>query len=163
MNVPSVIASSMAGRRIVRPADLVFVGTTSLYGIKPNQYDRVRIPSEIFGRSTGSVAYKDLDRTNGVGTFHFGRETLESLEAFFIAENSGRRVNNVFGEGANPKMRAIRDGLAKLGFQSDELMTHGMRKVLYGVNLTTNLREYLLGLEERPNYRLIDVETGKLV
>src|SRR5690606_33044272 len=36
---PSVIASSVAGRSVVRSADLVFVGTSSLYGVRPNQYD----------------------------------------------------------------------------------------------------------------------------
>jgi hypothetical protein len=38
---PSVIASSMAGRPICRPAELVFIGTTSLYGQRPSQYDRI--------------------------------------------------------------------------------------------------------------------------
>jgi hypothetical protein len=33
--IPSVIASSMAGRPVVRPADLVFLGTTSLYDQRP--------------------------------------------------------------------------------------------------------------------------------
>ena len=41
---PSVIASSMAGREIVLRADLVFLGTTSLYAQRPNQYDRIAFP-----------------------------------------------------------------------------------------------------------------------
>jgi len=40
----SLIASCMAGRSISRPASLVFVGTTSLYGERPCQYDRISIP-----------------------------------------------------------------------------------------------------------------------
>jgi Druantia protein DruA len=41
---PSVIASSMAGKTVVRPAELVFIGTRSLYGRRPSQYDRISIP-----------------------------------------------------------------------------------------------------------------------
>ena len=152
---PSVIASSMAGRRIIRPANLVFIGTTSLYGVRPNQYDRITIPGDIFNRPGTSVTYKPLgERTEGIGTFQFSKRTRESLDRFFMCKNEGRRVNNVFGEGANPKLRAIRDGLAKLGLDSEALLTHGIRKTIYGVNLVTNLRDYLLGLASKPHYRL---------
>jgi hypothetical protein len=153
--VPSVIASSMAGRQVVRAADLVFIGTSSLYGVRPNQYDRITIPGEIFDEGASSIAYRALgERTEGVGTFQFSKRTKESLGRYFMLKNSGRRVNNVFGEGANPKLRALRDGLAELGFDADALLTHGLRKTIYGVNLITNLREYLLGLEVEPRYRL---------
>jgi hypothetical protein len=153
-SVPSVIASSMAGRRVVRPADLVFIGTTSLYGIRPNQYDRVSVPGEIFQQDAVTVAYKALgEQTEGIGTFQFSKRTKEDLERYFVSKNAGRRVNNVFGEGANPKLRAIRDGLAKLGFDTDALLTHGLRKTIYGVSLVTNLRDYLLGIASEPNYR----------
>jgi hypothetical protein len=49
----SEIASSIAARPIVRPADLVYLGTTSLYGVGSSQYNRVRIPAERLG---GSIA-----------------------------------------------------------------------------------------------------------
>jgi hypothetical protein len=41
-STPSIIASSMAGKPVRRPLDLVFISTTSLYGQRPNQYDRSR-------------------------------------------------------------------------------------------------------------------------
>jgi hypothetical protein len=153
--VPSVIASSMTGKQVVRAADLVFIGTTSLYGVRPNQYDRITIPGEIFGQGATSVTYRALgERTEGVGTFQFSKRTKESLGRYYMLKHGGRRVNNVFGEGANPKLRALRDGLAELGFDADALLTHGLRKTIYGVNLVTNLREYLLGLAVKPRYRL---------
>src|SRR5262249_4563334 len=43
----SVIASSLAGRPVVRPPHLVFLGTTSLYGTEPTQYTRVHVPCDI--------------------------------------------------------------------------------------------------------------------
>jgi hypothetical protein len=150
---PSVIASSMAGREIVRPAKLVYVGTTSLYGTRPSQYDRITVPAEQLGGKQGdSIRYKYLGDTAGLGTTQFGYATKESIEKFARrALNGARRVNNVFGEGANPKLRALRDGIASLGF-SEDLMVHGLTKSVYGVSLIRNLRDYLLGIDKRPKY-----------
>lgn len=149
----SLIASSMSGRRIVRRADLVFVGTTSIYGTRPSQYDRISIPCELIGGRAGEVLrYKYLANTKGMGSFQFGPTTKQAIEKYVEAqENSKRRVNNVFGEGANPKIRALRDGLVMLGF-SEDLMTHGLEKCAYGVSLVSNLRDYLLGIAKRPKY-----------
>jgi hypothetical protein len=149
----SVIASSMAGREIVRPANLVYVGTTSLYGTRPSQYDRIAIPVERLGGKLGEfLRYKYLGDTSGLGTTQFGYATKMSVEAFVRRSlNGARRVNNVFGEGANPKLRALRDGLTGLGF-SEDLMIHGLTKSVYGVCLIQNLRDYLLGVSKRPKY-----------
>ena len=149
----SVIASSMAGREIVRPANLVYVGTTSLYGTRPSQYDRIVVPADkLGGKREDSVRYRYLGDTTGLGTTQFGYATRASVEAFLRRSlNGARRVNNVFGEGANPKLRALREGIAALGF-SEDLMVHGLTKSVYGVSLVKNLREYLLGIEKRPKY-----------
>ena len=45
----SEIASAMAGRAIQRRANLVFIGTTSLYGSGSSQYNRIRIPADVLG------------------------------------------------------------------------------------------------------------------
>lgn len=149
----SIIASSVAGKRIVRPAHLVFIGTTSLYGIRPSQYDRIAIPCELLGGPIGqSIRYDFIERTVGWGTFQFGKHTKASIEQFVIASKSGWRVNNVFGEGANPRMRALREGLGKLGLDEEELLHHGQQKSMYGVKLAQNTRDYLLGLDASPKY-----------
>lgn len=159
----SIIASSMAGRRINRPANLVFIGTTSLYGKRPNQYDRITFPSEeIGGKPNDEIRYHYIrdnyegstskGATKGVGTFHFSPGTLRSLEEYSIAERGGWRVNNVFGEGTSPKMRAIREGMGAIGLEPEKVLTHGMGKCLYGVTLVRNLRDYLLGIDAKPDY-----------
>jgi hypothetical protein len=156
--LPSIIASSMAGRAIVRPANLVFIGTTSLYGERPNQYDRTSYPCEIVGGPKGeTVRYRYLtsperSRTSGVGTFQFGRDTKAAIEKFVSSTTNGRRVNNVFGEGTSPKLRSLRDGLNALGINSDEMLEHGMEKVVYGATLVANTARYLLRLDDAPNY-----------
>ncbi|HZR75128.1 MAG TPA: Druantia anti-phage system protein DruA [Bradyrhizobium sp.] len=157
-SLPSIIASSMAGRAIVRPANLVFIGTTSLYGERPNQYDRTSYPCGVVGGSEGdSVRYRYLtsyerNRTSGVGTFQFGRDTKAAIEKYLSSTTNGRRVNNVFGEGTSPKLRSLRDGLDALGMSSDEMLQHGIEKVVYGAALVSNSARYLLRLDDMPHY-----------
>ena len=164
-SLPSIIASSMAGRAIVRSANLVFIGTTSLYGERPNQYDRASYPcGNIGGPKNEFVRYRYLtstasNRTSGVGTFQFGRDTKAAIEKYLSTTTNGRRVNNVFGEGTSPKLRSLRDGLNALGMNSDEMLQHGIEKVVYGATLVSNTARYLLRLDETPQYLFTLEET----
>jgi hypothetical protein len=63
-------------------------------------------------------------------------------------------VNSIFGEGVNPLMRKIRDGLTKVGFPTDELLRHGNSRVVYCLPLAENFRDVLLGLSAKPKYLL---------
>ncbi|MEX0717132.1 MAG: Druantia anti-phage system protein DruA [Planctomycetaceae bacterium] len=147
----SVIASSMAGREIVRPAELVFLGTTSLYGTRPCQYDRIS-PAIGPPGDRRKVAYQYLGRTLGVGTFQFGEKTVAELAVLLAQSRRGQQVNSIFGEGVNPRLRKIRDGLNELGVPTAELLNHGAPRLIYGVSLIENLRDYLLGIAARPKY-----------
>jgi len=156
--VPGIIASSMAGRPIGRPANLCYVGTTSLYGRRPNQYDRLGMSAELVGGSaTTSLRYEFIkdeadSRTQGIGTFHFSSRTLKGLERFVQGRKGGWKANNLFGEGTSPKLRGLRDGLMALGLEADELLVHGMERCMYGVKLAKNLDRYLLGLDAQPGW-----------
>jgi hypothetical protein len=152
---PSIIASSMAGRPVVRPPELVFISTTSLFGQRPNQYDRISVPCNlVVDGSKNAIRYKYLGRTKGVGTFHFSEHTVKELSTLVSQGKQGRRVHSVFGEGVNPRMRKIRDGLDALGVSSDEILTHGAPRIVYGVDLISNLTEYILGIQKKPKYYL---------
>lgn len=161
----SVIASSIAGEEIVRPSELAFVGTTSLYGKRPNQYDRIAFPTETAGGEAGSaIRYRHLKRssksgaktsnTKGMGSFHFSAKTLQKLEEFCRQNGIPWGANRVFGEGTSPKLRGIRDGLHALGLDADCLLKHGIERCVYGVSLSKNTRDYLLGINKRPQYLL---------
>jgi hypothetical protein len=151
----SVIASSMAGRPIVRPSDLVLLCTTSLYGAGSSQYNRLRLKCEdVGGRKGDVVEYEELGRTAGFGTIHFGAETIDALETFLAQEAGGQRVNSIFGEGVSPRLRKVRDGLDALELPSDHLLNHGSPRVVYGVALARNFREFLLGRSNKPDYLL---------
>lgn len=148
---PSVIASSMAGCPIRRSAHLALLGTTSLYGQRPSQYDRITIP---WNAGCTSVRYEFLGRTLGLGTFHFGEQTVAELAVLLAQSRRGQQVNSVFGEGVNPRLRKIRDGLNELRLPSDELLNHGAPRLVYGLSLVRNLRDYLLGIDPQPRYLL---------
>jgi hypothetical protein len=151
--VPSIIASSMAGRAVVRPADLVFISTTSLYGRRPNQYDRLVIPvGQVAEGSDGEVRYAYLGKTRGYGTFQFGEDATASMTTVLSQTKQGQRVNYVFGEGVNPRLRMLRHGLDELGFSSNMLLDHGAPRLVYGVALVRNLSDYLLGIDKSPDY-----------
>ena len=92
----------------------------------------------------------ERNRTSGIGTFQFGRDTKAAIKKYLSSTTNGRRVNNVFGEGTSPKLRSLRDGLNALGMNSDEMLQHGIEKVVYGAALVSNSARYLLRLDDMP-------------
>jgi Domain of unknown function (DUF4338) len=147
----SEIASSIAGRAITRPSHLAFVGTTSLYGSGSSQYNRVRIPKHVLG-SRADISFRELGRSKSFGTSHLSSGSLAALLQLSEQSRYGVRVNSIFGEGVNPKLRKVRDGIDQLGWPSNELLQHGRRRIVYGVPLISNLHFYLLGIDTKPRY-----------
>lgn len=148
----SEIASSMAGRSIRRRSNLVFVGTTSLYGSSTSQYNRLRLPASVLS-GTSDIVFRRLGKSRSFGTSHLSSESVAALVTLAERSRVGVRVNSIFGEGVNPKLRKIRDGLDLLGWPSDELLRHRRPRIVYGVSLVDNLLDYLLGADAAPDYR----------
>lgn len=152
---PSEIASAMAGRPITREARLAFVGTTSLYATGSSQYNRLFWPASVMGGYEGAqMGFYELGHSRSFGTSQFSDATVEALVR--LSEHSGGlvRVNNLFGEGVSPRLRKVRHGLAALGWPANELLKHGRERILYGVPLVENLRDFALGIDEKPRYLL---------
>lgn len=148
----SEIASSTAGRAIRRRPDLVFLGTTSLYG-GSSQYNRIAIPCERLGGPRGTLLrYVEQGKSDAYGSSHFTEETVEALVMLVAQTENGVRVNSLFGEGQSPKMRKIREGLEELGFLADPLLRHGRHRVVYCIPLIRNVRDFMIGLDPKPEY-----------
>lgn len=148
----SEIASSVAGRAIVRPPNLVLLGTTSLYGVGSSQYNRIKIPADhIGGASRDSIRFDELGRSEAFGTSHYSEETVAALVKL-VQQADAHRVNSVFGEGASPKLRKLRHALELLQLPTSLLLRHHRPRVVYAVTLIRNLRDYLVGLDKRPQY-----------
>lgn len=150
---PSGIASRMKGQPVTKPAELVFLGTTSLYHVGSSQYNRVRIPGSLAG-GAGKICYERLGATRGYGSVHLSERTRKLLEAVTTAERGASLITRTFGEGVNPKLRLVREGLACVGLDSDHLLQHQCRRIIYGVSLARNAREYLRGETAVPDYVL---------
>lgn len=151
----SLIASAMKGRAVNKSANLVLLGTTSLYGVGSSQYNRIRIPLREIrtnAKAGQSLEYVDLGATKGYGSYHISKDTIELFDLFLSREANGRRVNSIFGEGVNPLMRKIRDGLQSLGLPSDQILRHGNARIVYGIPLASNYADVLLGLSDQPKY-----------
>ncbi|HKX46484.1 MAG TPA: Druantia anti-phage system protein DruA [Planctomycetota bacterium] len=148
----SEIASSMAGRSIVRASKLVMLSTTSLYGVGSSQYNRIKIPADRLGRSADDVIrYEELGRSEAFGTSHYSEETVNAL-VDLVQQSDARRVNSIFGEGVSPKLRKVRQALDLLNLPSGMLLRHHRRRVVYAVSLIRNLGDYLIGIAKQPDY-----------
>jgi hypothetical protein len=151
----SIIASSTKGRPVIRPPNLVLLATTSLYGVNSSQYNRLRVPlEEVGGKADQRIEYLELGVSRGYGSYHFSQATIDYLEVLLGRAGDGRKVNSIFGEGVNPLMRKIREGLGELGLSGDELLRHGNARMVYGIPLAENFREVLIGLTHKPRYLL---------
>lgn len=159
----SEIASRLKGAPVSRPADLVYVGTTSLYYVGSSQYNRLKIPGKIFD-SDFDIVWKKLGMTIGFGTMHISKATTMSLTE--ATSDGFNRINHVFGEGASPKMRlltmSIRELLESTNEDSKDFSKHAMSRIVYGVCLAKNTFDYLLGKDATPNYYtdMADYVTG---
>jgi hypothetical protein len=69
-------------------------------------------------------------------------------------------VNNLFGEGASPKLRLLRSGLDALDLDSDAFLRHHSPRLLYGAALCSNIDELVLGLTDAPKYLLPEGTQG---
>lgn len=146
----SIIASQMAGRPIVKSANLKLITTTSLYGVGSSQYNRLVLRAADhdgleFDLRWGAIG-KSL--TGGFGTLHLGQETAQALRTVAFERHDARRVNNRFGEGTSPRLRQIREGLDALGIKSDAILHHATPRIFYGCELISDARDSLLGLEK---------------
>lgn len=144
----SVIASQMAGRPIVKSANLKLITTTSLYGVGSSQYNRLVLREAEHEGIHHDLRWGAIGKslTGGFGTLHLGQETAQALRAVAFKRHDARRVNNRFGEGTSPRLRQIREGLDALGIKSDAILNHATPRIFYGCELINGARDALLGL-----------------
>ena len=147
----SQIASSLAGKPVTRRSNLVYVGTTSLYGSNSSQYNRLRLPRDVL-HTREDIVFRRLGRSRSFGTAHLSADSVKALVQLAEESRTGARVNSIFGEGVNPKLRKIRAAIDILGWPSNELLQHRRPRLVYGVVLVDNLLPYLLGLDREPRY-----------
>lgn len=154
---PSDIATRMKGEDVIRPAEIVFLGTTSLYRYGASQYNRLKLPANLLKADAREVKWEKLGATSGYGTLHISSATLKALEEA-ASDDGVTYVNHIFGEGASPKLRALRqafDVVLASGPKKDaavEFTRHSMSRLVYGVWLAANGHDFLAGQADQPDY-----------
>lgn len=135
----SIIASQMAGRPVIKDAELRYLTTSSLYGnAGSSQYSRLNLKSTEHPELSDDVAWQKIGKTRGFGSVHLTNATVECLRDASVDFHGARRINSRFGEGTNPRMRQIREGLEALGIESDRVLAHATPRILYGCKLKAN-------------------------
>lgn len=145
-NRPSIISSQMAGRPIIRKSNLLVLTTTSLYAVGSSQYNRLIVRTDESGGIPWDIRWAELGTTEGFGTAHLSPRTVAVLRELSSEVHGVRRINNVFGEGASPRLRQVREGLSVLGLNADDVLRHSTPRIVYGCECHPRAREQLIGL-----------------
>jgi len=152
-NSHSLIASSMKGKSVLRETNLVLLCTTSLYHVGSSQYNRITIPlCNKDKQNERKIEYKKIGLSEGYGSFHFSSQTIKLAEIIIGRKNGKRRVNSIFGEGANPLVRKIKDALNLFKLTANPILNHRSPRVVYGIRLADNFREILTEFSNKPKY-----------
>lgn len=150
---PSIISSLLKNKPLVRDSTLVYLGTTSLYALGSSQYERLKLPAGIIAPEQPEIRFERVGHTSGYGTVQFAPETVAAVEEVVKAHFGFRDVNSIFGEGPSPRLRKLRTGLKLLGFDPENLLRHNQHRLIYGMTLATNAREFLRGESKKvPDY-----------
>ena len=150
---PSIISSQMRNCRVIRDSTLVYLGTTSLYVHGSSQYNRLQLPAGTIAPDQESIHYNAIGQTSGFGTIQFSPDTSRAIDAYLAHQRDFKEVNSVFGEGTSPKLRKVKMGLRRLGFDPDKLIQHRHHRLIYGAPLFPEAREWLQErVAELPGY-----------
>lgn len=150
---PSIISSQMRNRPVTRDNTLVYLGTTSLYVHGSSQYNRLRLPAGTIAPDQRDIRYNAIGRTSGFGTVQFSLETSKAIDVYLSSENDFKEVNSVFGEGTSPKLRKLKMGLRKLGFDPDKVIQHRQHRLIYAAPLFPKAPDWLVErTTELPSY-----------
>ncbi len=130
---------TLSKKRLVK--DLVMIVTTSVYGRQSSQYNRIRYK--------GKRLFIPVGETEGFGTLHISENTFTAFRAL-LEEDTNPSHN--FGDGANWRLRVVRDGMNRLGFNANECLNHGNPRGVYVVPLASNAQDFLLGKTDNVDY-----------
>jgi hypothetical protein len=143
----------MRNRPVTRDNALVYLGTTSLYVHGSSQYNRLRLPAGTIAADQAEIAFHAIGQTSGFGTVQFSAETSRAVDAFLSSANDFKEVNSVFGEGTSPKLRKLKMGLRRLGYDPDKLIQHRQHRLIYAAPLFQAARDWLVErTTELPSY-----------
>ena len=126
--------------RKVKRARLVLLTTTSALG-RSSLYNRLIIPS--------GPHFIKIGATRGFGHFHLSGEIFDIMRQYLEQRNHPYASGHRFGMGPNWRLRVVRAALEHVGFDSDDVLNHGIEREIYAVPLAWNWKQILLGGQKR--------------
>jgi len=123
----------ISGRKQKRA--LAVVTTSSALG-RSSVYNRLRIGDDVFLRSVGL--------TRGFGHFHVPSRLFTRMRSYLGEKGHEYANGHEYGQGANWRMRVIRETLSQLELPP-QLLRHGISREVFVAEIGTNSREYLRG------------------
>jgi hypothetical protein len=120
-------------RREVKDSAIAVVTTTSALG-RSSVYNRLKL--------NGRLAFEPVGYTGGFGHFQFSDELFR--EILEVAADHKLYKGTRFGEGANWRIRCLRQGLSLLEL-SPSLIQHGIERQVFLATTGANSRDFLLG------------------
>jgi len=128
--------------RVEHSAKLVLLTTTSALG-RSSLYNRLAVPD-------GPV-FTRLGVTKGFGHFHLSGHLFDLMRRFLQQRRHPYASGNRFGMGPNWKLRVARAALEAVGFESADVLKHGIEREVYGVPVAQNWQAILRGEEQVVN------------
>src|SRR5690606_36779341 len=122
------------------------LGTTSLYHMGSRQHNRIEVPA-----LKGILEYNKLGEAEGFGSVIFSIQSTFLMDKMLVELEGARRINNLFGEGTSPRLRLLRSSLSRLGIP-EQFAKHHTRRIVYGIELATNSKEFSTGDDSKLNY-----------
>ena len=119
--------------------ELALITTTSSLG-RSSVYNRVRVNGDEYLRAIGS--------TSGFGHFHIPDGIFARMREYLIRRGHKYANANAYGQGANWRMRVIREALTSLGM-SPQLVRHGIAREVYACETAENSCAFLRGEAKR--------------
>jgi hypothetical protein len=139
--VKKVYESKYLGRQAVisgreNRARLVLLTTTSSMG-RSSLYNRLTIPN--------GPQFIRIGETRGFGHFHLSGELFDQMRRYLDEIGHPYASGNRFGMGPNWRIRVVRAALDKIGFDSYDILNHGIAREVYAIPLAHNWQKILLG------------------
>ncbi|WP_180953732.1 Druantia anti-phage system protein DruA [Bacillus sp. T33-2] len=141
----SHIASRKKGEKVIKPATLTLLVTSSLYYTGSSQYNRIKYSTE-----KGTIKYSCVGKTRGFGSVHISDESYKLMHELLVEHPDLKPEANNFSAGVNYKMRTISNSLGFLGLR--KLQQHENPRLVYLIPLAVNWKEYLTGVDKSPKY-----------
>ena len=149
----SIISSAVAGRNLIKPAKIIFLTVSSLYGSVSSQYNRLKLLRKDFPKLKSNLIWNEAGTTEGVGSYHISQKTSD-LMGKLIQKVRKIKKESISGKGHSYKIRKIVTGLRVLNLTPEKILMHSQRRKNY-VFFHKDKKEiikYLYGLKKLSNF-----------